>query len=206
MTDAAPRGVRAGGGTLGPRYAEAVPAGRDDDALTWDGDDDPTLDVRAAGQTEPAPSADDVTTLPEGYTAVGKGSETVAAPDSPAEPDARPAETDTRTGATDHDHDETPPLGNAALIALGVLGGFSVLFAVGWLIGGLRLQGTAEFLVAPLAYQISLWLAVIAPIVWFATVLLLTRGRRLWVRFAWLVGGIVLLVPWPFIMVGAIGR
>jgi hypothetical protein len=204
VTDAAPRGVR-GGGPVGARYAEAVPAGRDDDALTWDGDDDPTLDVRAADQTEPAPSADDVTTLPEGYTAVGRGSETVAAADSPAaEPGARSAGPD--TGASDDDGDDNPPLGNAALIALGVLGGFSVLFALGWLIGGLRLQGTAEFLVAPLAYQISLWLAVIAPIVWFATVLVLTRGRRLWVRFAWLVGGVVLLVPWPFIMVGVIGR
>jgi hypothetical protein len=42
--------------------------------------------------------------------------------------------------------------------------------------------------------------------VWFATELVVTRGRRLWVRFAWLVAGVVLLVPWPFIMVGVIGR
>src|SRR5690349_20981186 len=27
----------------GDRYAESVASGRDDDALTWDGDDDPTL-------------------------------------------------------------------------------------------------------------------------------------------------------------------
>ena len=205
MTYAAPRGVRVEGGPVGARYAEAVPAGRDDDALTWDGDDDPTLDVRAADRSEAVPSDVDAATLPEGYTAVGKGSETLAAADD-AEPESRAAESATRTGATDQDRDESPRVGNAELISLGVLGGFSVLYAVGWLIGGLRLQGTAEFLVAPLAYQVSLWLAVLAPLVWFATALLLTRGRRLWVRFAWLVGGVVLLVPWPFIMVGAIGR
>jgi hypothetical protein len=201
------QGGRLRAASVSPRYSEGVPTGRDDDALSW-GEDDPTLDV---GSRADQPAADitqddsdfrsDTAVLPEGYTAVGRGSETVAAADgSAAEPKSHSAD------PTDHDHDQTPPLGNAALIALGVLGGFSVLFAVGWLIGGLRLQGTAEFLVAPLAYQISLWLAVIAPIVWFATVLVLTRGRRLWVRFAWLVGGIVLLVPWPFIMVGVIGR
>jgi hypothetical protein len=177
-----------------------VTPGRDDDALSWDGDDDPTLDVRAADVgddghpvAEPAQTAVD---LPEGYTPVGKGSEgyeSAAVVDRDAEPSDRP-----EGGA--------PSMGNAELISLGVIGGFSVLYAVGWLIGGLRLQGTAEFLVAPLAYQVSLWLAVAAPLVWFATVLVVTRGRRLWVRFAWLIGGVAILVPWPFIMVGAIGR
>ena len=88
----------------------------------------------------------------------------------------------------------------------GVIGGFSALYAIGWLIGALRLQGTAQFLVAPVAYQISLWLAVLAPLVWFAAVFLLTAGSKTWLRFAWLAAGVVLLVPWPFIMVGAIGR
>ena len=47
-------------------------AGRDDDALTWDGDDDPTLDVGAAAPGESPP-------LPAGWNAVGKGSETLDA-------------------------------------------------------------------------------------------------------------------------------
>jgi hypothetical protein len=195
-----------------------VPTGRDDEALTW-GDDDPTLDVGSsaaaadgedsAAEVAPAASAETVA-LPDGYTAVGKGSEAiVAAGEAGAEggPGDR-AEATGRDEAEEADvsDGEGRAMGNAELISLGVLGGFSVLYAVGWLIGGLRLQGTAEFLVAALAYQVSLWLAVLAPLAWFATALLLTRGRRLWVRFAWLVGGVVLLVPWPFIMVGAIGR
>lgn len=192
-------------------YAGSVTSGRDDDALSWDGDDDPTLDVRTAGdedssvsgahesapaQPEVQPVPDPAADLPDGYTPVGKGSETYL---SSVNRDAR-AET------IGDEPDHTSSMGNAELISLGVLGGFSVLYAVGWLIGGLRLQGTAEFLVAPLAYQVSLWLAVAAPLVWYATALVLTRGRRLWVRFAWLIGGVVVLVPWPFIMVGAIGR
>lgn len=186
-----------------------MPTGRDDEALSW-GDDDPTLDVGARDEatvadtspTEVDAAPAEPLVLPEGYTAVGKGSETVG--DADDEQPARRA--DATAGDDADDPDEAPPMGNAELISLGVLGGFAVLYAVGWLIGGLRLQGTAEFLVAPLAYQVSLWLAVLAPLVWFATVLVLTRGRRLWVRFAWLIAGVVLLVPWPFIMVGAIGR
>lgn len=185
-------------------------SGRDDDALSWDGDDDPTLDVRAtAGDQATALPGERATTevggavpgaaLPAGYTPVGKGSEPFREPDSATAASAAGPDSEVEPAEASH-------VGNAELISLGVIGGFSVLYAVGWLIGGLRLQGTAEFLVAPLAYQVSLWLAVLAPLVWFATVLLLTRGRRLWVRFAWLIGGVVLLVPWPFIMVGAIGQ
>ena len=189
------------------RYAGCVTRGREDDALSWDGDDDPTLSVgdpvdRAEEPEEPDVEPDLETDaspsrLPEGFTPVGRGSEDYREPSEP-----RVVERDAPVG----DDEERAPLGNVELVSLGVIGGFSLLYAVGWLIGGLRLQGTAEFLVAPLAYQVSLWLAVLAPLVWFLTVLLLTRGRRAWVRFAWLIGGIVLLVPWPFIMVGAIGQ
>lgn len=170
---------------------------RDDDALSWDGDDDPTLDVRSTADegAEPSTSA----AMPEGFTAVGRGSDTYRHSEADHDPVVVEPDVEQR-------RDEPRTMGNAELITLGVIGGFSVLYAVGWLIGGLRLQGTAEFLVAPLAYQISLWLAVVAPLAWFTAVLVLSRGHRLWVRFAWLVGGVVLLVPWPFIMVGAIGR
>ncbi|WP_374313872.1 DNA polymerase III subunit gamma/tau [Microbacterium sp.] len=181
-----------------------MPAGRDDEALTWDGDDDPTLDIGADSDPHPdvvdptAPS--ETAVLPAGYTAVGRGSEALAAPDdsgagarSATEPDAAPPVS-------------REPMGNTELIAVGVIGGSSVLFAVGWLIGGLRLQGTAEFLVAPLAYQVSLWLAVVAPIVWFGSVMVLTAASKKWVRFLWLIGGVLVLIPWPFIMVGAIGQ
>jgi hypothetical protein len=154
----------------------------DDDALSWEGDEDPTLDVGA--KREPP-------TLPDGYTAVGKGSEQVAS-----------------GSQADIDADENVPgiTSNVMLVALGILGGVYALFTVGWIIGGLRLQGTAQFLVAPVAFQFALWLAVAAPALWFAATFVLTRASAAWVRLAWLVGGAALLVPWPFIMTGAVGQ
>lgn len=179
--------------------------GRDDDALTWDGDDDPTLDV---GSSEAAPrpdaGAEPTAVLPEGFTAVGRGSEQVASADG-----AGTAGTDASDAVTVADGDpvaEKTPMGSVELIVLGVLGGVYALFAIGWLIGGLRLQGWRPFLVTDAMYQGSLWLAVLAPVLWFATVFLLTRGARTWVRFAWLAAGVVLLVPWPFVMIGAVGQ
>ncbi|WP_194411344.1 DNA polymerase III subunit gamma/tau [Microbacterium cremeum] len=197
--------------------------GRDDDALTWDGDDDPTLDVGASDaggevpaaeaaspeptDTEPTDAEPDAAAgtavLPEGFTAVGRGSERVSSADAAAGPAGAPAD------AVAVDGEATAaktPMGNAELIVLGVLGGVYALFAVGWLIGGLRLQGWRPFLVTDAMYQGSLWLAVLAPVLWFATVFLLTRASRSWVRFAWLAAGVVLLVPWPFVMIGAVGQ
>ncbi|MAP62807.1 MAG: DNA polymerase III subunit gamma/tau [Microbacterium sp.] len=199
---------------------------RDRDALSWDGDDDPTLDTgshvdgpvddetevgseRADGATGSAAPID----LPPGYTAVGRGSEGVAPSDgeSAAAADVEvSAGEDASTGEDSGDPaDEvvdTPSIGNAALIALGVLGGVYLLYTVGWIVGGLRLQDVAQFLVAPVAYQVALWMAVAAPAIWFAVTVLLTRRSRSWVRFAWLAAGVVLLVPWPFAMIGAIGQ
>ncbi|MGA7147520.1 MAG: DNA polymerase III subunit gamma/tau [Microbacterium sp.] len=172
-------------------------AGRDDDALSWSGDDDPTLEVGSGDARAGSPG------LPDGWNAVGRGSDAL---DSDAlDSDALSVDDAPAVPATDAEATRAS-MGNAELISLGVLGGFSLLYAVGWLIGGLRLQVVAEFLVAPVAYQVSLWLAVLAPLVWFTTVCLLTAGSRAWVRFAWLAGGVVLLLPWPFIMVGVIGR
>lgn len=163
-------------------------SGPDDDALSWGGDDDPTLDVgaRPAGGEDGEPLA-----LPDGFTAVGKDSQkvghieadgTVVMPGEPA------------------------PMSSTMLIGLGILAGAYLLFTIGWIVGGLRLQGTAQFLVSPVGYQAALWLAVAAPALWFGTVFVLTRDTKSWVRLVWLVAGVVLLVPWPFVMVGAVGQ
>lgn len=154
-----------------------------DEALSWEGDDDPTLAEHAP---EPAPVA-----LPEGFTAVGPGAEQVGRLEGdgtvvvPGEPQ---------------------PMGSAALIGVGVLGGVYLLFTIGWIVGGLRLAGVAQFLVSPVIYQFALWLAVLAAPAWFGTTYLLTRDAKTWVRIVWLVAGAALLIPWPFVMVGAVGR
>lgn len=170
-----------------------VTRGRDDDALSWSGDDDPTLDVgapRAAADEDTETDAPPVA-LPEGFTPVGRGSAEVGRLDA---------------DGTLVVEAEREPMGNAALISLGVFGGVYLLYAIGWIVGGLRLQGTAMFLVSAVAYQFGLWLAVLSPVFWFAAVLLLTRRSATWVRISWLLAGAALLVPWPFIMTGAVGQ
>jgi hypothetical protein len=171
-----------------------VSSPRDDDALSW-GDDDPTL-VTGGPDTAEAPARDAGSeTLPEGWSAVGRGSDGQGHI-TPA-PDPVPAESE--------DEDARPAAGSAALVAVGVLGGIYLLYAVGWLIGGLRLQGRYQVLVTDAMYQGALWVATAAPLIWFGTVLYATRGSRAWVRGLWLVAGVLLLVPWPFIMIGAVG-
>lgn len=164
---------------------------RDDDALSWGGDDDPTLDVGG-----PRPAENHTPRLPDGFVAVGRGSEDVAS--------SGEATGDEGDAVADEDG---PQLGNVALVALGLLGGVYLLFTIGWIIGGLRLQEIAPFLnLIPAAYVPAFWLAVAAPAIWFVASLALTRGRATWVRFVWLSAGAVLLVPWPFIMIGAVGQ
>lgn len=169
-------------------------SGRDDDALRWEGDDDPTLDVGAAAPAAPAAPRDDPAAepvaLPDGFTAVGKDSASVGRIEADGSV-VMPGERE--------------PLSTATLLALGVLAGVYLLFTIGWIVGGIRLQGTAQYLVSPVGYQAAFWLAVIAPVVWFGTAYVLTRSAKAWVWISCLVAGLVLLVPWPFVMVGAVG-
>lgn len=184
-------------------------SGRDDDALSW-GDDDPTLDTGTDPEPEPdadaaaaaspsleretptvEPGSAEAVALPDGFTAVGRDSETVGR---------------IRADGSVTMPSERQPMGNVALLGLGVLGGVYLLYVIGWVIGGLRLQGRANYLVTDVMFQGSFWLAVLAPIIWFGTVFLLTVNARPWVRFVWLAGGALLLLPWPFVMIGAVGQ
>lgn len=171
----------------GERYSERVTS-RDDDALSWAGDDDPTL--------VSAPTGDPAAAVPRG-----------------AAPEPLPQTGSSRTEHAADEHDpvehgpaavpaETPAMSSAALVSLGVLGGIYLLYTVGWIVGGLRLNGVAGFIVAPTASVPAVVAAILAPPIWFGVTLLLTRGRPAWLRFAWLIAGAVLLVPWPFAMIG----
>ncbi len=167
-----------------------------DDALSWDGDEggaptgrapkkpaQPRSAPAAAGQAER--SADDPA-LPEGWNAVGKGSAAVVRPG-------------------DDDDEEHQPLSTAMLLILGIVGGVYLLYSVGWVVGGLRLKPLANFFVADAMFLPWFVLAVAAPLLWFLASWVLTRGRAGWIRVSALLLGVVLLVPWPFVTVGAIG-
>lgn len=181
---------------------------RDDDALSWGGDDDPTLDVgEKVVPDRAAPSVSEP----------GAPASTEARGPEPLRPAPEPPHTRSSSAASaarhpeavvgDSEDDEqdaahSRPLGNAGLIGIGMVAATFLLFAVGWLIAGLRLQGLG--LPIPSITLIALTIgAALAPLVWFVAVLALTRSWRTWQRFLLLILGIVLLVPWPFLSLGA---
>lgn len=156
----------------------------DDEALRWEGDDDPTL----------AP----------GWKTVGKKVPLDAAPTEPqpepsaeseASAESEPA-ADARTAP-----DVATQAGSAELVMLGVLGGVYLLYAIGWLITA---SGPAPELADPVAqfmYALGRWFAVTAPALWFGAVLWLLAERRR-ARLLWLIAGAVVLVPVPFLLRG----
>lgn len=150
---------------------------RDDDALSWAGDDDPTL--VSAPAVEPAPP-----------TSQRRRDE----PAEAASDEAADLGVDGSAGG----------LSNTALIALGVLGGVYLLYSIGWFVGGMRVHNLSGLLGIEAAVSVPvLVLAVAAPALWFVATYALTRSSRAWVRFVWLVAGALLLVPWPFATLGA---
>lgn len=155
-----------------------------DDALSWEGDED--LATKSAPQP-PSPA------LPEGWNALGKDSETVGRLDEDGEIIAPASE------------DEHRGLSTPMLLFVGIIGGVYLLYTVGWIIGGVTLQGSALFLVSSVMYQVAVWAAVLAPALWFAAVWMLTRRSAGWIRVLALLVGVALLVPWPFVMTGAVG-
>lgn len=90
---------------------------------------------------------------------------------------------------------------SAGLVGLGILAGAYLLYTVGWLLSVVQDPFTLADPLAQVMATVGDVLAVLAPALWFGTTYLLTRGRTV-ARFAWLIGGAVLLVPWPFVLGG----
>ena len=159
-----------------------MPRDPDDDALRWEGDDDPTLAPGWRAVGTPVPLA---------------GSTEDAQADAPARADG--------SAGTDIDsHDDADAArqpGSTELVVLGVLGGVYLLYTIGWLISAL---GEAQVFADPVAqfmYGLGSWFAVVAAPLWFGAVLWLASGNRR-ARLIWLIVGAVLLVPIPFILRG----
>ena len=155
--------------------------GTDDDPLAWVGDDDPTLEVGAkpaarepiAPQDTTEPDTVETTdaepkALPDGFTAVGKGSDEVGRIRADGSvSDAGGARAD---GQRDPDHARHP----RRLLPRSTRSAGSSAAC------GCRAAPT--YLVTDVMYQGSFWLAVLAPALWFGTVFLLTRHSEPWVR------------------------
>ncbi|MDR6141310.1 hypothetical protein QE375_000864 [Microbacterium foliorum] len=177
-------------------YAEDMTSDSDD-ALTWDGDDGvaPKTPAPKGSDREasvPHGDASDDAALPDGWNAVGRGSEAVGHVDADGT-------------VTMPDEQEPAHLSTAMLLTLGIVGGVYLLYSIGWVVGGLRLKPLANLIVADAMYVPWFVLAVAAPALWFLAVWVLTRAKAAWIRIGLLLLGVVLLVPWPFVTVGVIG-
>ncbi|WP_460802188.1 hypothetical protein [Microbacterium sp. GXF6406] len=153
-----------------------------DDALSWEGDEDQP--ARPSARREKP-------VLPDGWAAVGKDSETVGRLD----------EDDDRVRA-EVDVQEPASISTPLLVFLGVIGGVYLLYTIGWISSAAKL-GPNVFLAGVAGeFGIALWAAAAAPALWFAASWALTRSSRTWVRVSALLAGVLLLVPWPFVMTG----
>jgi hypothetical protein len=149
----------------------------DDEALSWEGDDDPTLApgwkrVGNAAPTTEASTTGEADASPEASTA-----------DERAPGDAVAARRQT---------------GSVELVVFGVLAGVYLLYTVGWLLTAVRTSTPGTSVVADAMYQVGLWLSVLAPALWFGLVYaVVAKPAR---RILWLVVGAVVLVPLPFVL------
>ena len=162
-------------------------ATRDDDALNWAGDDDPTLAPGDNGMAAP-----NATALPEGRTIPHQ---TVSA-NLPA---ATGQTTDADATAADATAADGAALSSAALVGMGILAGMYLLYTIGWFIGVARGAVPVGDPVVEFMFSLGAWLAVAAPLVWFGVTCWLTRGHQR-ARLAWLLIGVVVLAPLPFII------
>jgi hypothetical protein len=86
------------------------------------------------------------------------------------------------------------------LVTYGILAGAYALYTIGWITSVLRSTLTLDNLLSEIMYQFGEFLAIASAPLWFAAVFSLTRGRRPIVRLGWLLAGLVLLVPVPFVL------
>jgi hypothetical protein len=99
--------------------------------------------------------------------------------------------------------DSAPATSSALLIAYGIIAGAYLLYTVGWAIAATRLATGATTILGEFMAQFGEFLAIASPIVWFGAVLFLTRRRKPAVRLLWLVIGLLVLAPLPFIVGGS---
>lgn len=157
--------------------------GRDDDALAWAGDDDPTLVPEGSPLVDD--EGDDATAEPRGRTVLDEAED---AEDLIAERELAAAEAASKQ------------MSSAALIAFGVLGGVYLLYTIGWIISFTRVEVASELTFGVFTDIVARSLAIAASPFWFIATLVLTQKKDVRYTMLWLVIGMLVLVPWPFLI------
>jgi hypothetical protein len=92
------------------------------------------------------------------------------------------------------------PMPAVLLITYGILAGVYLIYTIGWVITVTRSTTTLPTLFGEIMFQLGELLAMASPAIWFAAVVVLTRERKPIVRLGLLLVGLVVVVPWPFLL------
>lgn len=160
-------------------------AGDDDEALRWEGDSQPAFVPAPKPTPEPIPEA-----------------KSEPAPDEPTT-DAAPDKTGpvAEPEAAAPDRSGTPSI---LLVTYGIIAGAFLIYTIGWV----TVITTAARAANPdplgeISIRMNEILAIASPALWFGAAFLLTRGRKPIVRLLALLLGLVIVLPWPFVILGA---
>ena len=96
--------------------------------------------------------------------------------------------------------DAAPRTSSLALITYGVLAGVYLLYTLGWVTSVTRTTLPVYDLLSGIMYQFGQFLAIASPAFWLTAAIVLTRDRKPVVRLLWVVLGLVVVAPWPFLL------
>lgn len=97
------------------------------------------------------------------------------------------------------DSAEPSGLSSVALIGFGIFAGIYLLFSVAWLITALRNPTQIADVLGNAMFQFGLWLSVLSPAIWFGAVLYLGKNKKVSTRLLFLLLGVAVLIPWPYV-------
>jgi len=93
-------------------------------------------------------------------------------------------------------------LSSVLLITYGVIAGIYLLYTVGWIFAAVRTSSPSADVLVQIMFQLGQFFAIAGAPFWFSTVFVLTRSRKPAVRLLWLVIGLLVFLPLPFILGG----
>jgi hypothetical protein len=123
----------------------------------------------------------------------------VAEPADALEPEDASGPADAREPVDETTREEAPT-SSILLVTYGIIAGIFVLYAIGWFTTVRRSSYIDPTALGAVMSVLGEILAVAAAPVWFGGVFVLTRNSKPLTRLLWLLLGLVLLVPIPFLL------